>query len=145
MNRNSIVWIVVAFAIIAGVVYVANRNTPASQPAKAYVLKTATNTEVGAYLVSSTGMTLYTFANDKPGVSNCVDACATNWPPYVATDTAPFYVEAPVVGTVSSFARADGTAQLTYNGMPLYFWKNDMKPGDTTGQNFNKVWFVVKP
>ena len=29
-------------------------------------------------------MTLYTFAKDMPGVSNCNDNCAKNWPPLMA-------------------------------------------------------------
>ena len=33
----------------------------------------------------------------------------------------------------------------TYNGMPLYYWVKDLKPGDTTGQNVGKVWFIVNP
>src|SRR3989344_7860273 len=32
------------------------------------------------------GKTLYTFANDGQGVSNCNDACTTTWPPYVFAD-----------------------------------------------------------
>jgi predicted lipoprotein with Yx(FWY)xxD motif len=46
---------------------------------------------------------------------------------------------------VSTITRADGSAQLTYKGMPLYFWKSDVKPGDTTGNGVGGVWSVVKP
>ncbi len=41
--------------------------------------------------------------------------------------------------------RADGSVQLTYDGMPLYYWSKNQKPGDTLGQNLNKVWFLVAP
>jgi predicted lipoprotein with Yx(FWY)xxD motif len=50
-----------------------------------------------------------------------------------------------VSGTISTISRADGITQITYNGVPLYFWKGDSKPGDKTGQNYNGLWFVVKP
>ena len=40
---------------------------------------------------------------------------------------------------------ADGTKIVTYNGMPLYYWVKDMKPGDTTGQGVGSVWYVVSP
>jgi predicted lipoprotein with Yx(FWY)xxD motif len=41
--------------------------------------------------------------------------------------------------------RTDGTTQVTYNGWPLYYWKNDSKPGDVTGENVQGVWFVITP
>lgn len=39
-------------------------------------------TEKGNVLAGEKGMTLYTFKNDKKGVSNCYDKCAVNWPPF---------------------------------------------------------------
>ena len=43
------------------------------------------------------------------------------------------------------FTRKDGTMQSTYKGWPLYYWIKDHHPGDTTGQNVGKVWFVIDP
>src|SRR5690349_17026368 len=31
------------------------------------------------------GRTLFTSATDKPGVSNCIDACAEEWAPFIAS------------------------------------------------------------
>jgi predicted lipoprotein with Yx(FWY)xxD motif len=53
--------------------------------------------------------------------------------------------QAGVGGVLGTIARTDGALQVTYNGAPLYYWKNDTKSGDTTGQNVGGVWFVVKP
>ena len=39
----------------------------------------------------------------------------------------------------------DGGKQLTYKGMPLYFYKGDLKAGDTKGNGVGGVWFVAKP
>ena len=39
----------------------------------------------------------------------------------------------------------DGTTQATYKGFPLYYWVNDRKRGDTTGQDVGKVWYVIDP
>jgi predicted lipoprotein with Yx(FWY)xxD motif len=29
--------------------------------------------------------------------------------------------------------------------MPLYYWYQDVVPGDANGQNVGQVWFVVAP
>ena len=34
---------------------------------------------------------------------------------------------------------------MTYNGMPLYFFKNDTVPGDANGQGVGDKWYVVSP
>ena len=39
----------------------------------------------------------------------------------------------------------DGTVQATYNGWPLYYYAKDKQPGDTTGQDVGKVWYVIAP
>ena len=46
------------------------------------------------------------------------------------------------VGTIT---RDDGTTQTTYKGYPLYYWQNDKKRGDVTGQDVGKVWYVIDP
>ena len=37
--------------------------------------------QVGVHGVDGQGNTLYMFTNDEPGVTNCYDSCAENWPP----------------------------------------------------------------
>lgn len=96
------------------------------------------HTGVGDVLVGPKGMTLYTFDNDKAGVSNCYDACAVNWPPFFAAEGA------DRSGAFSVITRKDGKMQWAYNDMPLYYWKNDKKPGDTTGDGVKNVWHVIK-
>ena len=95
----------------------------------------------GGALVGLTGMTLYTFDKDAAGSgkSVCNGPCATNWPPFKAEAGA-----APA-GDYSIVTRDDGSAQWAYKGKPLYFWIKDQKPGDKTGDGFNKVWQVAKP
>jgi predicted lipoprotein with Yx(FWY)xxD motif len=29
--------------------------------------------------------------------------------------------------------------------MPLYYYADDARPGDTTGHNVGKAWFVIQP
>ncbi len=40
---------------------------------------------------------------------------------------------AGVTGQLGTLTRADGTTQVTYAGMPLYYWQGDAKAGDVTG------------
>ncbi len=122
-----------------------NGQTDTEETGFAPLLSVASDAKLGNYLVASNGMTLYEYTKDTPGVSNCSGTCAVNWPPYVVSTLESLVVAENASGTPATVARADGSAQLTYNGKPLYFWKNDIKPGDTTGQNVGGVWFVVKP
>lgn len=106
---------------------------------------TSEDPELGMYLTDAEGMTLYLFTNDEPGsgTSACNDDCAVNWPPFTAEE--PLTLPDDVPGELSLITRDDGTAQVAYNGMPLYFWANDEAPGDTTGHEVGDVWFVVNP
>jgi predicted lipoprotein with Yx(FWY)xxD motif len=51
-------------------------------------------------------------------------------------------VTASKLGTIT---RSDGTTQVTYNNMPLYFFFKDQKAGDTNGQGVGSVWYVATP
>jgi predicted lipoprotein with Yx(FWY)xxD motif len=103
--------------------------------------------EYGSYLIAYNGMTLYTYGKDKTATSTCYGKCADNWPPYtVGPEDNVQNVKLGVTGNkVGTITRADGSMQVTYNGLPLYFYVGDKASGDTTGQNVGKVWFVVKP
>jgi predicted lipoprotein with Yx(FWY)xxD motif len=49
-------------------------------------------------------------------------------------------VDASLLGTIT---RADGGAQVTYNGLPLYYFAADKAAGDINGQGVNNVWYVL--
>ncbi len=102
------------------------------------------NDELGPFLVDSEGMTLYLYAMDQPGVTNCYDRCAVAWPPLLEGDTRPT-LEEGVPGRLGVIPRNDGGRQITYNGWPLYYWQDDMAPGDATGEGVNGVWYVLSP
>ena len=88
-------------------------------------------------LTDANGMTLYTFDKDTPGVSNCYDDCAVNWPPAFAGD------DAVAEGDFTLVERTDGTQMWAYKGWPLYYWKDDTKPGDITGDGVGGVWHLA--
>jgi predicted lipoprotein with Yx(FWY)xxD motif len=92
-------------------------------------------------LTGPNGMTLYTFDKDAAGSgkSVCNGPCASNWPPLMAAEAD------KARGDYSVVTRDDGKKQWALKGKPLYYWAKDAKPGDKTGDGFNKVWQVAKP
>ena len=96
----------------------------------------------GNVLVGQNGLTLYMYTEDEKGVSNCYDKCATAWPPLI-TKGAPHIGAGGDSKLLGVTKRKDGQLQVTYNGMPLYYWFKDTKPGDVTGQDVGHVWYVV--
>jgi predicted lipoprotein with Yx(FWY)xxD motif len=95
----------------------------------------------GVLVGAANGMTLYTFDRDAAGSgkSMCNGPCATNWPPLMAASGA------AASGDWSIVTRDDGSRQWAYKGKPVYFWAKDTKPGDRTGDGFNKVWQLARP
>ncbi len=118
-------------------------SAPEATPSGPAMVSVA-NGSLGSYLVDAKGMTLYILSKDSPGTSTCTGACAALWPPLLTAGApqAGSGVDASKLGTLT---RADGTTQVTYNGWPLYDFSKDTKPGDTTGQNFKNVWYVISP
>ena len=88
-------------------------------------------------LVDHKGMALYTFDNDTAGKSVCTGKCAENWPPLMATDAD------KGEGKWSTIKRDDGTMQWAFDGKPLYYFVNDKKPGDKTGDKKMDKWHII--
>lgn len=99
--------------------------------------------ELGPFLTDGKGMTLYLFSNDTVAdESTCYDKCEENWPIFRGENvTLPVGIQ----GTIAVIDRTDGTQQVSYNGLPLYYFANDTKAGDTTGQGVGDVWWIVAP
>ncbi len=94
------------------------------------------------YLTDAKGMTLYYFTPDTDGQSACYGPCEKAWPVFYAKDlTVSSDLSGDDFGTIT---RTDGTRQTTYKGWPLYYWVQDQKPGDMTGENVHGVWFILK-
>lgn len=107
-------------------------------------INVASNSTLGQFLVDGKGMTLYIYTRDTADTSNCNAACLAKWPP-VLTQGNPILGPGVDDSKVSSALLADGTRIVTYNHMPLYYWVEDTKPGDTTGQGVGSVWYVISP
>jgi predicted lipoprotein with Yx(FWY)xxD motif len=89
------------------------------------------DTSKGRALVDGKGMTLYTFENDVAGKSGCNSQCADVWPPFRPA------ADSTAAGDWTIIVRDDGSKQWAYKGKALYFWTNDKKPGDATGDGVN--------
>jgi predicted lipoprotein with Yx(FWY)xxD motif/plastocyanin len=122
----------------------ASGAAPAAQPSGPATVMIAKDPKFGDFLVDEKGMALYLFTKDTPDTSNCYDKCAAAWPPLLTKGDA-------VAGTgadkslFGTTTRKDGTTQVTYNHWPLYYYVKDQKPGDVTGQDVGKVWFLLTP
>jgi predicted lipoprotein with Yx(FWY)xxD motif len=93
-------------------------------------------------LTNAKGLTVYMFAADSPGKSNCYSSCSAYWPPVTGTAS-----HAPgIPGTFGTTTRTDGAKQVTWNGHPLYTYVADGGPGQDKGNNLNLnggLWKVV--
>lgn len=108
-----------------------------------YSVMIGANADIGSYLTDALGRTLYYFDKDKPQTSVCEGDCLKNWPAVpVMKGSIPSTLRSSDFGSVT---RSDGSLQEAYKGYPLYYFIKDVNHGDVTGQNVNKVWFVVSP
>ena len=84
-------------------------------------------------LTNAKGFTLYWFAPDTATKSVCNGSCAVYWPPVKGPVTA----GPGIPGKLGTIKRADGSAQATYDGHPLYTYVGDSAPGQARGNNLN--------
>jgi predicted lipoprotein with Yx(FWY)xxD motif len=122
-------------------------EAPTAEPIAGATIEAAEVGTVGTVLIAgSNQMTLYIFTKDvkDSGVSACTGGCLDTWPALtVAAGETPAGGDG-VTGTLGTITRTDdSTLQVTYNGLPLYFFKNDAAPGDANGVYEN--WEAVKP
>jgi predicted lipoprotein with Yx(FWY)xxD motif len=95
------------------------------------------------FIVDAKGNTLYNFTRDKPDLSNCTGDCLKIWPVFYAENiVAPSTLNTSDFGVITN---SEGSKQTTYKQMPLYYYVNDTKRGDTNGQGVNNAWFAVGP
>lgn len=99
----------------------------------------------GQYLIAYNGMTLYTYERDSVGTTTCYASCVVQWIPYTVPAGSTLNRQAGVNGQIDTITRLDGTTQVTYRGLPLYFYSGDTASGDTSGQGVGGVWYLVKP
>jgi predicted lipoprotein with Yx(FWY)xxD motif len=113
-------------------------------PAETQAAVAAADSSLGQTLVDAEGRTLYAFTKDKGGKSTCYGDCEATWPA-LTVEGAPEAGDGVQASLLATTDRDDGSAQVTYKGMPLYLFSGDQQPGDTNGQGVGGVWFAVTP
>jgi plastocyanin/predicted lipoprotein with Yx(FWY)xxD motif len=120
----------------------------ASVAASAAVLQVtvARDPKLGAFLAGADGRSLYLLTADSMNTTTCTGGCATAWPAFEVTSSGGVTAGDGVTGALATTTRADdGKLQVTYNGIPLYYFAKDAKAGDINGQGVRGVWFLVAP
>ena len=118
--------------------------TATTTAAPAVDLMTASSS-VGKIVVDAKGMSLYFFTKDTKGsgTSACTGGCLTTWAPARTTAATPS--AEGVTGALGTITTPDGAKQLTLNGLPLYYYAKDKKPGDVAGQGVGGAWYLADP
>lgn len=113
--------------------------------------------EFGPYLTDADGRTLYLFINEeeengpermtegvRENAVSCTGGCLNAWPPLTGEVEAGEGVDEELLYT----DEFDGMEMAVYNGWPLYYFANDMEPGQINGQGRGSaptIWYIVSP
>ena len=138
---------VLALVVLGGSVAAVNTGGGAATGGSGASANTLGTESIGGVtvLTNAKGLTLYTFAADKPNKSVCYGSCAAYWPPVKGPVTVAAGVTG-VSGKLGTTKRTDGSLQATYNGHPLYTYIADTAPGQAKGNKLNLsggLWYEV--
>jgi predicted lipoprotein with Yx(FWY)xxD motif len=144
MKKNSI--FLTTIALIAILVPSCKNDSVPSQP-RTDIHLDSTNTLTGRHIVDKDGKTLYFFANDANGLSNCIGGCTTNWTAYLADPATTTFSDGLLSTDFATITLASGSKQTTFKGWPMYYYTPagvQEAAGQTTGEGIANIWFVAK-
>ncbi|GAB3146473.1 hypothetical protein GCM10027290_28320 [Micromonospora sonneratiae] len=127
---------------------VATTEAAPKQAGTPQVLTVAKVDKFEPFLVNAKGRTIYRFDNDltQPPTTRCLADCAKTWEPVLVgtggLQISGNQIEQDQVGTI---ARPDGGEQVTLKGWPLYYFKDDLRLGQTAGHGVGGKWFAITP
>lgn len=128
--------LLIAFLLVTGVAC-------SSEPSQPVGLTTG-DSEWGPILVNGDGFTLYFLLTDRQASSTCTGECQNIWAPFRVEDRGSLGDDIRE-DFVDSIIRDDGIEQVTYNGWPLYLYRDDGAPGDLNGHGALNAWFALGP
>lgn len=100
---------------------------------------------LGRVISDTEGYVLYAYMPDDRGPSKCIGVCAVQWPPLVlgAGDRRPIAGQGVIAALLGTDPRPGGGRQVTYDGWPLYLYRNDA-PGAAKGQSVDMgAWYAM--
>jgi predicted lipoprotein with Yx(FWY)xxD motif len=116
--------------------------TPAASGGGGARIGTRSVPGIGTVLVNSSGLTLYHLSTDTSTKTTCTGGCAEIWPPLL-TKNGHVPASPGVSGQFGELTRPDMGDQVTFNGMPLYTFTGDSKPGQVNGQGIDGFFAVT--
>jgi predicted lipoprotein with Yx(FWY)xxD motif len=110
------------------------------------VLKVTQNTSWGPTLTLKNGDTVYAFSKDARNKSVCTGQCAVAWPP-VLLPSGQSKADGTGVKSLGVIMRANGSHQVTYEGIPLYRFVGDKHADQVNGNitAFGGKWHSINP
>lgn len=127
MQKITILWLASLLIGVSAHALTVREGDIAGKTDLVAIADTSVNGQMESILTDISGFSLYTFKLDSSGVSKCAAGCLAVWPPLHVPSGAK--VNSPF-GTITG---NDGQIQLTLNGLPLYHYVADKKPGNTFG------------
>jgi mono/diheme cytochrome c family protein len=116
----------------------------AATPAATPQLAVAEYPMLGQFLTDGEGRSLYLNLEDAGDGAACTESCLRYWPAFTASEV-PQAAEGIDASLLAAAADAEGEAQISYNGWPLYYFAYDLMPGETRGAGIADVWHLVSP
>ncbi len=108
-------------------------------------LATKSDPNLGQYLTSHEGYSLYIHLKTGRNSIHCYGDCLKRWPPAIILEDQKLYESEEIkADKVMSFKGEDGRNQLTYFEFPLYFFNLDLEPGDRKGQG-KEGFYLISP
>ena len=131
----------------------ASTKPAAAKSAPSLVIGTYKTPEDGTLITGTNNRSLYVLKADEQSTSahekssTCNGACAAVWPPVLDTTT-PTVTGKANASLIGLTKRSDGTKQVTYNGLPLYYYAADTKAGQASGNHLKDsfgLWIGMLP
>lgn len=98
------------------------------------------------YFVGPNGLTLYVFDHDAADTSNCqTGSCLQNWPALTLPAGGQISVGTGLsAADFKTITRQDGSSQVVFKDIPLYYFAGDAAAGDTHGDGVAGIWHLAK-
>jgi predicted lipoprotein with Yx(FWY)xxD motif len=115
-----------------------------ASPTRDLTLSVYTGPDGVPRLVDPFGMSLYTNLSNQPESCSADKDCPFR--PLLRNGSGAIKVGDGVTASkIGVTPLADGTSQITYGGVPLYYNINDQNSGDMKGQGVDNRWYLAAP